>query len=304
MDAVLVRPFRPADHSAVAGLFAGAGRQPASPVFPRGCCVAVAGGQAERVIGFGSWWHVRLDKFRMDLLVAPEARRQGAGTLLLDHLLSAGRDAGAATVQARVASEDQEPLDFLLARGFVETMRMHRQLLQVAEANLAEYAHLPARLAERGIVLASLTHEVARGKSFWEEFCQLYNTARDGWPDPDPDPNPRTPLTPAEIRRRHQAAAKEHGIGAEQCFLAVYADRYVGFTGALGTAVDPAFRQQGIATALKLRAVISARDHGLATLDTSTGNPAMLRANERLGYRVVSTEIRLVKTLQAPRHAH
>jgi GNAT superfamily N-acetyltransferase len=136
-----------------------------------------------------------------------------------------------------------------------------------------------------------------RGDVFWTEFCPLYNAARQGWPDPDP--GPETPRTPAQLRDRHYIAAQEHRIGIEQCFLAACGGRYVGFTGALGTAVHPAFRGQGIATALKLRAIMSARDHAIATLDTSTGNPAMLRANERLGFRLVSTEVRLVRTLRA-----
>ena len=62
-----------------------------------------------------------------------------------------------------------------------------------------------------------------------------------------------------------------------------------------------AVRRQGIATALKLRAVVSARDHGVATLTTATGNPVMVRVNQRLGFRLVLAEVRLVRTLQAPR---
>jgi hypothetical protein len=45
---------------------------------------------------------------------------------------------------------------------------------------------------------------------------------------------------------------------------------------------------------------IQLRDHGIATLSTSTGNPAMVRVNQRLGFRVESTEVRLVKTLHPP----
>jgi GNAT superfamily N-acetyltransferase len=65
----------------------------------------------------------------------------------------------------------------------------------------------------------------------------------------------------------------------------------------LGTAVRPDFRGQGIATALKVRAITDARDRGVTTVRTLTGNPAMLRVNERLGFRTTSTEIRLIQTL-------
>ena len=80
-------------------------------------------------------------------------------------------------------------------------------------------------------------------------------------------------------------------------FLAVHGREYVGFVGPLGTAVRPALRGRGIATALKVREVAAARERGVLTLDGATGNPAMLKVNERLGYQRTNTEIRLVRPL-------
>ncbi len=255
--------------------------------------VAGFGRAADRVAGFGGWWPVRLDKFRMDLVVDPAWRRQGAGGRLLGHVLGRAGAAGAATLQARAASDQAESLAFLLARGFAETMRMHRLVLQLREANLAPHEHLPARLAGQGIVITAMEPELARRRDGWEEFGRLYNAAREGWPDPDP--GPVAPVAAAELRRRHLADLQEHGVAPGECFLAVRGDRYVGFTGALGTAVEPAFRGQGVATALKVRAIGYAREHGVATMDTNTGNPAMVAVNEKLGFRLASTEVRLVR---------
>ena len=282
-------------------MLASAGRRPPDAPRPPGLCVAAAASPPELVIGYGAWWQVRPGKFRMDLLVASQWRCKGVGSGLLGYVADRARAAGAATLQARVDVGQAQPLAFLLARGFVETMRMHRQVLQVADARLTAHEHLVTQLARRGIVIVSLEHELARRTDSWEEYCRLYNAAREGWPDPDPGPGPGpvAPLTPSAFRRMYRAAEVEHRVGPAESFLAVQDDRYVGFTGAMGTAVDPAFRAQGIATALKLRAVSSARDHGLVTLYTSSGNPAMLRINEQLGFRRVSTEIRLVRTLRA-----
>ena len=299
--AVLVRVAEPADHPGVAAVLASAGWRPADAPARPSLCVAAAAGPPESVIGFGAWWQVRPGKFRVDLLVASQWRRKGAGSGLLGYVADRARQAGAVTLQARVDGGQAQSLGFLLGRGFVETMRMHRQVLQVADARLGGYEHLVARLAGRGIVIASLDHELARRTDCWDEYCRLFNAAREGWPHPDPGPQPAAPLAPPAFRRRYQAAEAEHGVGAAEAFLAVAESRYVGFTGALGTAVDPAFRGQGIATALKLRAVSSARDHGLVTLHTSSGNPAMLRINQRLGFRRVSAEVRLVKTLESHR---
>ena len=300
--AVLVRPARRADRLAVAFLLASAGRAPEDSPSP-GRCIAVIPGPPEFVVGYGGWWQVRPGKFRIELLVARPWRRRGAGSGLLDHVASRARDAGAVTLQARAGSRDAPSLGFLLARGFVETMRMHRQVLEVADAALGGQEHLVARLAGRGRVLAPLADELARRPDCWQEYCRLFNAARQGWPDPDPDPDPDPGPAPvaalalAEFRRRYQTAEGQYRPGAAAGFLAVRAGRYVGFTGALGTGVDPAFRRQGIATALKYRAVLSAREHGVATLSSSTGNAAMLRANERLGFRLTSTEVRRVRTV-------
>jgi GNAT superfamily N-acetyltransferase len=294
--AVLVRAARPADRLAVAFLLASTGRGPEDASSP-GRCIAVVPGPPEFVVGYGAWWPVRPGKFRIELLVAPPWRRRGAGSRLLGYVASRARDAGAVTLQARVGSEDAQSLGFLLARGFVETMRMHRQVLQVADADLSGQEHLLARLEGQGILLAPLEGELARRQDCWQEYCRLFNVVRQGWPDPDPGPGPVAALAPADFRRRYQTAEGQYRPGAAAGFLAMRADRYVGFTGALGTAVDPAFRRQGIATALKYRAVLSAREHGVTTLTGSSGNAAMLRANERLGFRLTSTEVRLVKTL-------
>jgi len=293
---VFVRPARPADRLAVALLLASAGRGLEDALSP-GRCIAVVPGPPEFVVGYGAWWRARPGKFRIELLVALPWRCRGAGSRLLGHVASRARDAGAVTLQARAGSEDAQSLGFLLTRGFVETMRMHRQVLRVADADLSGQEQLVAGLAGRGIVLASLEDELARRQDCWEEYCRLFNAARQGWPDPDP--GPLVALAPADFRRRYQTAEGQYRPGAAAGFLAKRADRYVGFTGALGTAVDPAFRRQGIATALKYRAVLSAREHGVATLSGSSGNAAMLRANERLGFRLTSTEVRLVRKLGA-----
>jgi GNAT superfamily N-acetyltransferase len=158
---VLVRPARPADHLAVALLLASAGRGREDAPSP-GRCVAVVPGPPEFIIGYGAWWQLRPGKFRIELLVAPPWRRRGAGSGLLGHVAGRARDAGAVTLQARAGSEDAQSLGFLLARGFVETMRMHRQILQVADADLGGQEHLVARLAGRGIVLASLEDELVQ----------------------------------------------------------------------------------------------------------------------------------------------
>jgi GNAT superfamily N-acetyltransferase len=65
------------------------------------------------LIGYGAVRHVRLMKYRMDLVVHPARRRQGTGTRLLTHLLGALEALGAESVQARADAADEASLSFL-----------------------------------------------------------------------------------------------------------------------------------------------------------------------------------------------
>ena len=297
-----IHPFARAHREAAAALFAAAhperAGEPAgwdAPGGPAGPRRYVAVTSAERIVGYGRLWQVRPGRFRIDLVVAPGSRRCGIGSRLLDRLTCEARAAGAATVQARADSGRARSLAFLQHRGFSETMRMHHLVLDVADADLGPFAGIERRLAADGIVLTTLAEEQGRrGDACWADLCDLHNAAREGWPDPDPGPGQEELHTPEEIRRRYHL----HQQGwPGLCFLAVHGERYVGFVGPLGTAVRSALRGRGIATALKVREIAAARERGVLTLDGATGNAAMLRVNERLGYRRTSTEVRLVRPL-------
>lgn len=257
----------------------------------------VLSGAPEQVIAHGALWRFRPDGYRINMVVAPGWRRRGVGSRLLAQLDHDARAAGAITLQARAGDDWTESLTFLRARGFVETMRMHRLVLDVGAATLEPYRRIEPRLAATGILITTLERAEVVDPRCWQRFRDLHHAAQDGWADPDPRPEPDPAWTTEEFRRRYLDAAAYHGVGPDECFLAVHADRYVGFTGALGTAVHPEYRDRGIATALKVRAVDLARARDVAMLATSSGNPAMLRVNERLGFRRTSTEVRLVKRL-------
>ena len=85
--------------------------------------------------------------------------------------------------------------------------------------------------------------------------------------------------------------------------------RYVGLAGIdadgrpLVTQVHPEYRRRGIATALKAKVMEYARRRGLETLVTGCldRNVAMLRVNEKLGFRRVGNEIRLERPIRGRR---
>ncbi|GLZ28554.1 hypothetical protein Lesp02_07440 [Lentzea sp. NBRC 105346] len=275
-----VRGLGPADHRAAGELFTAVYPLRANEVggwTDAGRYVAI---DADRVIAYAALWPFQSDGHRMDLVVAPDQRRRGAGSRLLELLAGAARAAGSITLQARVDDTWRESLAFLGNRGFAETMLMHRQVLDVADATLEPFDHIENTLRTSGIVIKPLPADSLA------EFGDVMRAAAEGWPDPDPRPV-REPLTDAELEPR-----------TPDCFVAVHGDRYVGFTGPFaGTGVRPEYRGRGIATALKVRAVRLARSRGVVAMATSSGNPAMLSVNERLGFRRTTTEVRLVRRL-------
>ena len=296
-----VRLPRRSDSDAVAALFAAAYPARVDELARRDERVRrwVAADGA-RVVGYGSFWPVRDHRFRMDLAVAPEHRRRGIGGRLLGLLAGAAQAAGATTLQARTESDRLQVLAFLSRRGFAETMRMHRLVLNVADATLEPFAGVEARLAAGGITLITLEDEQQRiGEASWRRLCSAYHAAREGWPDPDPDPDagPDRPPALGEFRRRYERYARLLPE-PEPCILAVHGEEVVGFTCPIGTGVRPELRGRGIATALKARVIAEVRERGLATLYSTTGNPAMLKVNERLGYRITTTEVRLVRLVR------
>lgn len=245
----------------------------------------------ERVIGYSSIWRVRPGKFRLDLIIHPDWRRRSIGTQLLKHLVEGAGEA--VTLQARADDDANESLTFLERRGFAETMRMHRLVLRVAEADLTSFTDSETQLARRGMIITTLRNEEIGNPRLWEQLCDLYNDVRHGWPDPDPG-GPTELLSLDETRKM----LNHLDCLPEAFFIAKQGEVYLGFTGGIGTGVRPACRNQGIATALKVRAIAAARDRNCEMMHTSSGNPAMVRVNEKLGFRRVSTEVRLVKRLQ------
>jgi GNAT superfamily N-acetyltransferase len=106
---------------------------------------------------------------------------------------------------------------------------------------------------------------------------------------------------------RERAAAV--GMIEDACFVAATAEAFVGYSaltltdesrleaGSGGTAVRPEYRGFGIATALKASCIRWAAEHGVRCLATSSGNPAMIRVNEKFGFRRTHEEVRTVGRL-------
>lgn len=266
--------------------------------------VALAGDPPE-VRGYGSFWRVRMEQYRLELMVHPAWRRQGMGGRLLRQMLDDLALRGASSIQARADEENLEAQTFLWRNGFVETQRMYRMRLDLATPTPERWRAIEAQLASQGITISTLAYERAHDHAALHKLYDLHTAALDAWPNPDPGPN--IPPSFGEYARRFEQST----IIPEGFFIARQAGIYVGYSGlaysasapqqlqTVGTAVRPALRRHGIATALKLRVLDFARQRGYTSLITHTASPTLLALNLRLGFRRERAEVRLVLTLSS-----
>jgi len=299
----IIRPFDDADRAAAADLIVAEWPHRADeavplregdylPAAPRWTGEDASG----RPVAYASLWRVAGDRFRMDLVVAPDWRRQGIGSRMMEVLVEAASSHGAATLQARAYASAAESLRFLERRGFAETMRMVGMRLDPREIDADRLAAYERRAAEQGFALTTLADLHREDPQCWRKLWALYGAAQEGWADPDPRPGPIQPLSYEAFLAR----SAELPPDPQAFFILVKDGRYAGFSGSLGTVVHPELRGLGLANALKARAALHARATGVETLETSTGNAAMRRANENVGYRVTYTEVRLVRRITSP----
>lgn len=280
--------------------------QPA--VGPNGRWVIDGEVTGSRPAAYLALWAVHGTKFRLDLVVDPAHRNRGLGAQVLSWLIERAESLGATSLQARVYSTQAVAMRMLDRHGFRETMRMTGLVLDdVGCAKVDPLDVLQQNLEGRGVRITTLAREIARDRHVWTKLRDTNQASYVGWPDPDPSPDnePPKPESPEEFRRR----AEKFGMINNACFVAVGLTGYLGYSaltavdpahgeaGSGGTAVRPEHRGSGIATALKACAVRWAQDNGYRRLATSSGNPAMIRVNEKFGFRRTYDEVRFVLKL-------
>ena len=257
-----------------------------------------------RMVGYASLWHVRLWKYRMDLMIHPGWRKRGVGGSLFDVLLENLRLARAGTAQARAGEDATESLAFLQRRGFGETNRMRELRLELREADFSPFAEVAGRLAAEDIGLTTLEREEAEDAAAWSKITDLQNAVVPTWPDPDPG-GPARVWTVDEC----QNFITIPGYIREALFVAKAGDQYIGYSvlgadtsepegiGSGPTAVRPEYRGRGIATMLKVQCLTYAQRRGFVVAVSRSANPAMIRVNEKLGFQLGTAVVRLVKRL-------
>ncbi|HUQ80859.1 MAG TPA: GNAT family N-acetyltransferase [Gemmatimonadaceae bacterium] len=264
----------------------------------------IAESRTGEIAAYMALWPVHAAQYRMDVVVGPAFRRQGLGSSCVDFLIERAQASGATSVQARPYAEAAHAIALLERRGFRETMRMTGLLLgDVSSASVPDWESIRRAVCDRGLRLTTLEDELRHDSESWVKLAAANQAARFEWPEPDPNPDgtPHARETPDEFRRRFEQLSI-----AEACFIAVRGEEFIGYSaliahdlerieaGSGGTAVRPEYRGAGIATLLKACCVRWSQQNRVRRLATSTGNAAMIRVNEKFGFRRTYDEVRTV----------
>jgi GNAT superfamily N-acetyltransferase len=210
------------------------------------------------------------DRAAIDVYVLPEARECGLGSELFERCVNHARGLGAAHMMVTVDELSEPGRAFARTRGFIEVDREVELRRTVGDER--EPDPLPgisvASLAERPDLLGPTYEAVAR-----DAYAEL-------------------PLPSGFVTTLEKWIEEEEAGVAEASFIALDGDAIVGYAGMQPggehglTAVSRTHRRRGIATYLKRRQLAWAARAGLGELVTFTqsGNSAMQKVNERLGY--------------------
>lgn len=249
-----------------------------------------------RIVGFGQvnhtrWAHVPT-KYRVDVIVHPDARRRGHGTALYDALVATVRERDAKTLASGAKESMTDGVRFLTKRGYQEVKRDWESRLFVSGFDLAPFAGAGDRVAKQGVRIVALADEMKRDPDALRKAYELNEDCRQDVPSVDPI----TRHTFDEFRRTDVDAPNAL---LDAFFIAIDpAGRYLGLSNMFSSLDDASFlwqgltgvrreaRGRGIAMALKLRTVGYAIDKGVEHIKTwnDTRNRTMLSINEALGF--------------------
>ncbi len=257
------------------------------------------------LLGYGAIEQtIFLPKYRLFFVVAPEHLQSGVGDLLLDQLMKDLQEVNAVAVWHRNDGRHTDALNFLKGRGFVETQVVWDLRLPVATFDPEPFRLKAERVAARDISIVTYAEARNGDPECLPKLQALLNAVM-------ADEVGSQPFAPVPIETVARWFSRQ-SLLADACFIARDGEPYIGITSLSlldeqereltqgFTGILREYRRQGIATALKLRAIDYARRHGYPLIRAFNHhrNLPMIALNETLGFHRRFSRATLEKCLK------
>jgi len=247
-------------------------------------------------LGYAGHWHMAWSfhprKFGMEIRVHPDHQRNGIGSALWLRLQEVLRDHQAIDVKTQIWEKMPSGIAFATRHGFHEVMRAWESRLEVGTFDFKRFIpHVHQALAS-GVTITTLTAERVRDAQNLKRIHAVDVELSADVPRP-----PDETRTPIDFNMWHDYTVEGPWSIGDAYFLAVVDGEYAGLSNLFKpktgdwlnqglTGVRRPYRGRHLATALKVKTVEYARDHGIREIRTfnEINNAPMLAINVKFGF--------------------
>jgi len=260
------------------------------------------------VRGFNGIYRENLNRDRLYgiyLIVEPDSRGCGLGSLLFDDLMTRSDGLGARTLRIRVRDNSAEGIRFATHRGFTQKKHSVEMMFDLSTWDEHRYEEILQAVQAQGFHLTNMA-ELGDTQDHRRELYTLNSTASATDPGSDGTP-PWASYDDFEKNvcntywyhpdAQFIAIDSRNGKWAAMSAITVFAGADHAYN--LFTGTDVRYRGRNLAQAVKTLALRKARTYGVGTVRTShnSENVAMIAIDTKLGYKFMPGTFTMEKDL-------
>ena len=233
---------------------------------------------------------MRPGHFWIQVIVDPEWRSRGIGSMLFDSALRFAQSRNASALESVVRDDDSQSLHFAEGRGYQIERHSFDSALDLIAFDEAKFSDELERVKSAGFCFFSLAEAGSLSEELKRKLYELNRiTALD---------NPGNHRTFPGYESFSKNVFDASWFRADTQLLAAHGDHWVGMSAIAFypednhafnafTGVLPEYRGRGLATVLKLHAIRLAQQLGVRYIRTNNDsqNAPMLAVNHKLGYK-------------------